>query len=72
MAAMRLLFFTTAPAAWNVQAGIVDLNAAAAVRRADTPHTSYKTAAGLPTQTGIAANCNKFYDIVKGDDCGTV
>ena len=34
MAAMRLLFFTTAPAAWNVQAGIVDLNAEAAVRRA--------------------------------------
>ena len=71
MAAMRLLFLSTALAAWNVQAVIVDLNAADVVRR-QAAHTSYKTTADLPTQTGIAPNCNKFYDIVQGDDCGTV
>jgi hypothetical protein len=70
MAPMRLLFLLTALAVWNVQAGIVDINAAEVVRRA--AHTSYKTTADLPTQTGIAPNCNKFYDIVSGDDCGTV
>jgi hypothetical protein len=70
MAAMRLLFLSTLLAAWGVQAGIVDVNAAEIIRRAD--HTSYKTTADGPTQTGIAPNCNKFYDIVTGDNCETV
>lgn len=72
MAAMRLLFCTVALVASIAQAGIVDVNAEAVVRRADAPHTTYHTTADKPTQTGIAANCNKFYDIVKGDDCETV
>ncbi|KFZ09528.1 hypothetical protein V502_08694 [Pseudogymnoascus sp. VKM F-4520 (FW-2644)] len=70
---MRLRFCTVALAASIVQAGIVDLNAEATVaRRTDAPHTTYHTTADKPTQSGIAANCNKFYDIVKGDDCETV
>ncbi|OBT71284.1 hypothetical protein VF21_09606 [Pseudogymnoascus sp. 05NY08] len=69
---MRLLFFTVALAASIVQAGIVDLNADAVVRRADAPHTTYHTTPDKPTMTGIAANCNKFYAVVTGDDCETV
>lgn len=73
MATMRSLFCIGALAASIVRAGIVDLNAETAVaRRADAPHTTYHTTADKPTQSGIAANCNKFYDIVKGDDCETV
>ncbi|OBT68027.1 hypothetical protein VE03_01474 [Pseudogymnoascus sp. 23342-1-I1] len=69
---MRLLFCTVALAASIAQAGIVDVNAEAVVRREEVPRTTYHTTADKPTQTGIAANCNKFYDIVKGDDCETV
>ncbi|OBT87560.1 hypothetical protein VE02_03777 [Pseudogymnoascus sp. 03VT05] len=69
---MRLLFFTVALAASIVQAGIVDLSADAVVRRADAPHTTYHTTPDKPTMTGIAANCNKFYAVVTGDDCETV
>ncbi|KFY07430.1 hypothetical protein V492_07145 [Pseudogymnoascus sp. VKM F-4246] len=69
---MRLLFCTVALAASIVQAGIVDLKAEAVARKADAPHTTFHTTADKPTQTGIASNCNKFYDIVKGDDCETV
>lgn len=72
MAAMWLIFCTVALAVSIVQAGIIDLNAEAVAQRADAPHTTYHTNADKPTQTGIAANCNKFYDIVKGDDCETV
>lgn len=71
MAVIRLLFCIVALAT-IVQAGIVDVNAEALARRADAPHTTFHTTADKPTQTGIAANCNKFYDIVKGDDCETV
>ncbi|KFY26805.1 hypothetical protein V493_03857 [Pseudogymnoascus sp. VKM F-4281 (FW-2241)] len=59
-------------AASIAQAGIVNLNAEAVARRADAPHTTYHTTPDKPTQTGIVTNCNKFYDIVKGDDCETV
>lgn len=72
MAVMRLLFCAVALAASTAQAGIVNLNAEAVARRADAPHTTYHTTPDKPTQTGIAANCNKFYNIVKGDDCETV
>jgi hypothetical protein len=72
MTIMRLLFVTVALAASIVQAGIVDLNADEVARRADAPHTTYHTTPDKPTMTGIAANCNKFYDVVEGDDCETV
>jgi hypothetical protein len=67
---MNLLFLSTVLAtAWSVEAGVVDLAASRLVRRA---HTSFRTTADLPTQTGIPSNCNKFYDIVSGDTCATV
>jgi len=72
MPVLRLLLLATCLAAWNVQAGFIDLNIAQIVRRATTAHTSYRTTADLPTQTGIAANCNKFYDVATGDNCETV
>lgn len=72
MTIMRLLFVTVALAASIVQAGIVDLNADAVAQRADAPHTTYHTTPDKPAMTGIAANCNKFYDVVEGDDCETV
>jgi hypothetical protein len=69
---MQLLVLSTVLAALGVQAGIIDLPAAQVVRRATTAHTSYKTTADDPVQTGIVSNCNKFYDVVSGDNCATV
>jgi hypothetical protein len=69
---MRLLLLSAVLSAWNVQAGFIDLNAAQVVGRATAARTSYRTTADLPTQTGIASNCNKFYDVVSGDNCAIV
>ena len=69
---MQLLFYSALLAASSVQAGVLDLPAAQVVRRATTAHTSYKTTADDPVQTGIVSNCNKFYDVVTGDNCATV
>lgn len=67
---MRLVFIPIVLTALGVEAGVVDVPAAQLVRRA--AHTSYHTTADEPTQSGIATNCNKFYDVVSGDNCGTV
>lgn len=40
--------------------------------KSDAPHTTVNTKPGKPTQTGTICNCNKWYDVVKGDDCGTI
>lgn len=67
---MRLVLIPIVLTALRVEAGVLDLPAAQLVRRA--AHTSYRTTADEPTQSGIAKNCNKFYDVVSGDNCGTV
>ena len=36
------------------------------------PRAAALSTADEPTQSGIIANCNKFYDIVKGDSCFSV
>lgn len=33
---------------------------------------TFHTTPDLPTQTGIPANCNKYYDVVSGDTCSAV
>lgn len=40
--------------------------------KSDAPHTTVHTKPDKPTQTGTVCNCNKWYDVVKGDDCGTI
>jgi hypothetical protein len=40
--------------------------------KSDAPHTTVHTTPDKPTQTGTICNCNKWYDVVKGDDCGTI
>ena len=36
------------------------------------PRANALSTADKPTQSGIAANCDKFYDVVTGDDCPSV
>lgn len=38
----------------------------------DAPHTTVRSTADLPTQSGTVCNCNKWYDVVKGDSCATI
>lgn len=40
--------------------------------KSDAPHTTVHTTPDKPTQTGTICNCNKWYDVVEGDDCGTI
>jgi hypothetical protein len=40
--------------------------------KSDAPHTTVHTLPDNPTQTGTICNCNKWYDVVEGDDCGTI
>lgn len=69
---MKLFVLSAALATIVVEAGIVHVPAAGLMGRASTAHTSYQTTADAPVQTGIASNCNKFYDVVTGDNCATV
>lgn len=62
---MKFILLPIVLGATQVYAGLVP-------RAATTAHTSFQTKADNPMQTGIASNCNKFYDVVQGDNCGTV